>query len=255
MGYTIGNVKKAVADNKWATAFNNAMHLKSTTVEVQAILADAYKAIKEEKATMEDTRVLAGVKEVNVMLGIENQVQVEEVAPQIEEVVEEEFEEPQVGGITRVKKEEEELVEEKAVEETVEEVKEVVEEVKDDKAPEYDPWVLVTGMRKDKTALFVTVFEGDSRAKLTELQKEGHTFVCLSKVTAFNKFLGNEFKGGKGIVQNLNRKGVDEVSTFVTNILSYATQANDGMTITIGIDGWHQGQDTVTNDEGKEEVV
>lgn len=126
----------------------------------------------------------------------------------------------------------EEAVEVKAVESVEEKVEATVEP-----KSEYDPWILVTGKRKDKTALFISVFEGDSREKLTALQSEGYTFVCLSKVSAYNRFLGNNFKGGKGIVDNLNRKGVADVNSFVTNILAQATLNHEGMTITIDIEG------------------
>lgn len=238
MGYSVKEMGKKFNDGKVKSALNIATHLKGLSDEQLAAVTTAYEALKAG-ATAEDEEVMAGIKEVKVMMGIEN--------AEVKAVVENADANEEVKAMA----ENVQVAEEQAA--VVAEVQEEAQQ--EEEVLEYDPWVYVTGSRKDKTALNVTIFDGDIDAKRQSLQREGYTFVCLSKVSAFNRFLGNNFKRSQGIVKNLEKKGVTDMVMFVTNILAYAIPDNDGATITINIEGVHEGQDTIDNEDGTVEAV
>lgn len=239
-------------DVKGALTAASKLSKKDISTEQKQTVVEAVEALKNG-AEMTDEVVLTGINTIKEMMGIqvektvvdsyeeddeveevdevEDSVSVEEVEPEEEpEVVESEAEPEVVESETEPDVEEDEVNDEKVVEE----VASVEEVVTEDKKSDVDKsgvdndlkWVLITIGRKgnEKGQLFVTVFDGDSRAKLTELQNEGKAFVALSTVSKLENLYNNNFdvRGGKGIKTNLTKRGIEDTLRFVDNLLYIA---------------------------------
>lgn len=229
-------------DVKGALTAASKLSKKDISTEQKQTVVEAVEALKNG-AEMTDEVVLTGINTIKEMMSIqveetvvdsyeevdevEDSVSVEEVEPE---------EEPEVVESEEVESEAEPEVEEDEVndEKVVEEVASVEEVVTEDKKSDVDKsdgdkdlkWVLITIGRKgnEKGQLFVTVFDGDSRAKLTELQNEGKAFVALSTVSKLENLYNNNFdvRGGKGIKTNLTKRGIEDTLRFVDNLLYIA---------------------------------
>lgn len=238
-------------DVKGALTAASKLSKKDISTEQKQTVVEAVEALKNG-AEMTDEVVLTGINTIKEMMGIqveetvvdsyeevdevEDSVSVEEVEPEEEPEVVESEEEPEVVESEEVESETEPEVEEDEVndEKVVEEVASVEEVVTEDKKSDGDKsgvdkdlkWVLITIGRKgnEKGQLFVTVFDGDSRAKLTELQNEGKAFVALSTVSKLENLYNNNFdvRGGKGIKTNLTKRGIEDTLRFVDNLLYIA---------------------------------
>ena len=233
-------------DVKGALTAASKLSKKDISTEQKQTVVEAVEALKNG-AEMTDEVVLTGINTIKEMMGIqvektvvdsyeeddevEDSVSVEEVEPEEEpEEVESEAEPEVVESETEPEVEEDEVNDEKVVEE----VASVEEVVTEDKKSDVDKsgvdkdlkWVLITIGRKgnEKGQLFVTVFDGDSRAKLTELQNEGKAFVALSTVSKLENLYNNNFdvRGGKGIKTNLTKRGIEDTLRFVDNLLYIA---------------------------------
>ena len=88
---------------------------------------------------------------------------------------------------------------------------------------EENPWVLVLGKRRS-TDLYVTVFEGTIKERLAAVRKAGYTFVCVSRISAYNKFLANNWARGTEIPKNLSKKGITNPEEFVRGIVQLAAE-------------------------------
>ena len=221
-------------DVKGALTAASKLSKKDISTEQKQTVVEAVEALKNG-AEMTDEVVLTGINTIKEMMGI----QVEEPVVESEEEVEElgEFNELEVDPEEEVEtepEEEPEVEDEVSDEKVVEEVASVEEVVTEDKKSDVDKsgvdkdlkWVLITIGRKgnEKGQLFVTVFDGDSRAKLTELQNEGKAFVALSTVSKLENLYNNNFdvRGGKGIKTNLTKRGIEDTLRFVDNLLYIA---------------------------------
>lgn len=194
MGYSVKNMGKAYEAGNYRTALNNAVHVIKEEA-VLGVVQAAYEAVKAG-STYEEDVVKAGVKEVAIMLGYEVKAE-DNTTNNTEEVT-------NMEENTKVEVEAEDVVTEEPNEE--------------------NPWILVTGKRRSSN-LYVTVFEGNIKEKLAELRaKGGYTFVCVSRPSAFNKFLTNNWKGGTEIVKNLNKKGIEDVEKFTKGIVQLAAE-------------------------------
>lgn len=232
MGYSVKQMAKAYEAGKFQTALNQAMHLGTVDEKALAVIKEAYEGMKNGMDVTAAV-VAAGVKEVEVMMGIENKAVA--TAENNEEV--------------------EVMVENNAVETKAEVTAEAEVEPKVETAPEANPWILITGKKKS-TDLYMTVFEGDSRAKLEELQKEGYTFVCLATVSRFLKLLATNWKGGKEVVKNLSKKNVSNADEFVNNVLALYKAYGECEKVELGADGDAAGsQVEVENADGTVKVV
>lgn len=238
-------------DVKGALTAASKLSKKDISTEQKQTVVEAVEALKNG-AEMTDEVVLTGINTIKEMMGIqveetvvdsyeevdelEDSVSVEEVEPEEEPEEVESEAEPEVVESEEVESETEPEVEEDEVndEKVVEEVASVEEVVTEDKKSDVDKsgvdkdlkWVLITIGRKgnEKGQLFVTVFDGDSRAKLTELQNEGKAFVALSTVSKLENLYNNNFdvRGGKGIKTNLTKRGIEDTLRFVDNLLYIA---------------------------------
>lgn len=245
-------------DVKGALTAASKLSKKDISTEQKQTVVEAVEALKNG-AEMTDEVVLTGINTIKEMMGIqvektvvdsyeeddeveeevdgvEDSVSVEEVELEEEPEVVESEAEPEVVESEEVESETEPEVEEDEVndEKVVEEVASVEEVVTEDKKSDVDKsgvdkdlkWVLITIGRKgnEKGQLFVTVFDGDSRAKLTELQNEGKAFVALSTVSKLENLYNNNFdvRGGKGIKTNLTKRGIEDTLRFVDNLLYIA---------------------------------
>lgn len=218
MGYSVKNMGKAYAEGNYRTALNNAAHLVKDEAKLE-IIKEAYEMVKA--GTVEGKVVSEAIKEVEVMLGIENKaVETVETTEEVEVMANEN---------------------EKATE---------VEVTAEATEPKADPWILVTGKKKSKD-LYMTVFEGDSRAKLNELQKAGYTFVCLATVSRFLKLLATNWKGGREVIKNLSKKDVANVDEFVNNILDAYNIYGNTATVAIDAEGKLAPATTEDNEEEK----
>lgn len=238
-------------DVKGALTAASKLSKKDISTEQKQTVVEAVEALKNG-AEMTDEVVLTGINTIKEMMDIqveetvvdsyeevdevEDSVSVEEVEPEEEPEEVESEAEPEVVESEEVESEAEPEVEEDEVndEKVVEEVASVEEVVTEDKKSDSDKsdgdkdlkWVLITIGRKgnEKGQLFVTVFDGDSRAKLTELQNEGKAFVALSTVSKLENLYNNNFdvRGGKGIKTNLTKRGIEDTLRFVDNLLYIA---------------------------------
>lgn len=241
-------------DVKGALTAASKLSKKDISTEQKQTVVEAVEALKNG-AEMTDEVVLTGINTIKEMMGIQVEEPVVESEEEVDELgefnelevdPEEESEElgefneseaePEVVESEEVESETEPEVEEDEVndEKVVEEVASVEEVVTEDKKSDGDKsdgdkdlkWVLITIGRKgnEKGQLFVTVFDGDSRAKLTELQNEGKAFVALSTVSKLENLYNNNFdvRGGKGIKTNLTKRGIEDTLRFVDNLLYIA---------------------------------
>lgn len=206
MGYSVKNMGKAYAEGNYRTALNNASHLVKDEAKL-VVIKEAYEMVKA--GTVEGEVVSEAIKEVEAMLGMENKaVETTETTEEVE-----------VMATENVKATEAEVTTEAT-----------------ETAPKADPWILVTGKKKSKD-LYMTVFEGDARAKLSELQQAGYTFVCLATVSRFLKLLATNWKGGKEVIKNLSKKDVANVDEFVNNILDAYNAYGNTATVAINAEG------------------
>lgn len=198
MGYSVKGMSKAYEAGKVATAINIAAHIAKDGATAK-MLKEAYTMMKANK--VDEVVVTAATKEVERMLGMGTEIEATETTTEEVTTMEEN---------TKVTVEAEDVNEEPAAPEANE-----------------DPWVLVTGKRKDKEALYVFTFVGDLKAELARISKEGFPFVCVSRVSAWEKFLTNNWKRGTLIPKYLERKGVTDADKFAKGILE-VVKAADG---------------------------
>lgn len=227
-------------DVKGALTAASKLSKKDISTEQKQTVVEAVEALKNG-AEMTDEVVLTGINTIKEMMGIqveetvvdsyEEADEVEEEVDEVEDSVSVEEDESEEGESEAEPEVEEDEVNDEKV---VEEVASVEEVVTEDKKSDVDKsgvdkelkWVLITIGRKgnEKGQLFVTVFDGDSRAKLTELQNEGKAFVALSTVSKLENLYNNNFdvRGGKGIKTNLTKRGIEDTLRFVDNLLYIA---------------------------------
>lgn len=219
MGYSVKSMGKAYEAGKVATAINIAAHIAKDAATAK-MLKEAYTMMKSNN--VDEVVVTAATKEVERMLGMGTEIEATETTT--EEVTMEEN--------TKVTVEAEYVNEEPAAPEATE-----------------DPWVLVTGKRKDKEALYVFTFTGDLKAELAVISKQGFPFVCVSRVSAWEKFLTNNWKRGTLIPKYLERKGVTDADKFARGILEVVKAADGNV--------WGVRVDTEGNEyvEAKEEAT
>lgn len=224
MKYTVEVMMSRFNNNDVKGALTAASKLtkKDISTEQKQTVLEAVEALKAG-AEMTNEVVLTGVNTIKEMMGIS--VEVTESVEEDIEVTEEEMTEEDDSVMEQV-----EVVDESVEDEVIEEVASVEEAVTGAVKSEIDEdlrWVLITvGRRGDeKGQLFVTVFDGDSRAKLTELQNEGKAFVALSTVNKWENLYSSNFqaRGAKGIKTNLTKKGIEDTLRFVDNLLYIAT--------------------------------
>lgn len=230
-------------DVKGALTAASKLTKKEISTEQKQTVVEAVEALKDG-AEMTDEVVLTGISTIKEMMGIpvedkpvlDSHEEVEEPEDDVPEVEESDVEEDEsveeteseieVEPEVEPEVEDEEVNDEKIVEE-VASVEEVVTEKAESGIDKDLKWVLITIGRKgdEKGQLFVTVFDGDSRAKLTELQNEGKAFVALSTVSKLENLYNNNFdvRGGKGIKTNLTKRGIEDTLRFVDNLLYIAS--------------------------------
>lgn len=83
-------------------------------------------------------------------------------------------------------------------------------------------WVLVTSRRNAKDELYVTVFNSIPKTMLYNMRAEGYTFVCWCPIIRLKERQRDNWKRGKGIVDNLTKKGVADIDVFISVLISYA---------------------------------
>lgn len=189
MGYSVKVMGKAYAEGKYRTALNNAVHIVKDARVLEVVTA-AYEAVKAG-ANYDEEVVVMGIKEVATMVGTEAKATEAVTVNTTEEVV--------------------------TMEENTN--KAVVTE----EPAEENPWVLVLSKRRS-TDLYVTVFEGDIKARLATVRKAGYTFVCVATIARYNNLIANNWARGKEVVRNLNKAGVNNPEEFVRGIVQLAAE-------------------------------
>ena len=190
MGYSVKAMGKAYAEGKYRTALNNAVHVTKDAHVLEVVTA-AYEAVKAG-ANYDEEVVVMGIKEVVNMMG------------------------------TEVKATEAEAVTVNTTEEVVT-MEENTNKAVTEEPTEENPWVLVLSKRRSAD-LYVTVFEGDLKARLAEVRKAGYTFVCVATIARYNNLIANNWAKGKEVVRNLNKAGVNSPEEFVRGIVQLAAE-------------------------------